>query len=161
MKNYVQPGRTLTVPAPAPGVASGDPVLVGAIFGIANYSAATGVDVEIDTVGVFTLPKAAGVAWAIGDIVFWDAGAKNLTKSAGDNLVVGTATTAAASGDAVGNVKVGPLGATVGDGIVVAAAIADAGTAAANPPTQTEFNNLVTKFNAVLAALRANNVISG
>src|SRR5262245_43014285 len=126
MKNFVQPGRTLTVPAPAPGVASGDPVLVGAIFGIANFSAATGADVEIDTVGVFALPKATGASWAVGDILYWDAGAKNITKTAGDNLVVGTATAAAASGDTVGNVKIGPLGATVGDGVTVAAAITDA-----------------------------------
>lgn len=161
MKNYVTRGNVLTVAAPSPGVASGDPVLVGAIFGIAAFAAATGVDVEIETVGVFTLPKATGAAWAVGDILYWDAGAKNITKTAGDNLVVGTATAVAASGDAVGNVKIGPLGATVGDGVTVAAAIADASAAAASPPTKTEFDALVTKLNAVLAALRANNIISG
>jgi predicted RecA/RadA family phage recombinase len=161
MKNFVQPGRTLTVPAPSPGVASGDPVLIGSIFGVANGAAVTGADVEIDTVGVFTLPKATGASWAVGDPLYWDATAKNVTKTAGDNLVIGAATAVAAGGDTVGNVKIGPLGATVGDGITVAAAIADAVAAAANPPTKIEFDALVTKFNSVLAALRANNVIAG
>jgi predicted RecA/RadA family phage recombinase len=160
MKNFVQPGRTLTVAAPTGGVNSGDPVLVGAIFGIANYSALAGADVEIDTQGVFALPKASGAAWAVGDILYWDSVAKNLTETAANSLVVGTATAAAASGDTVGNVKIGALGATAGVGISVAPAITNAVAAAANPPTQTEFNNLVTKFNVVLAALRGANIIS-
>jgi predicted RecA/RadA family phage recombinase len=161
MKNFVQPGRTLTVAAPAGGVISGDPVLIGAIFGVANFTAAATLDVEIDTVGVFTLPKATGAAWAVGDPLYFDAVAKNLTKTAGDNLVVGTATAIAASGDTTGNVKIGALDATVGDSITVAAAISDAAVAAASPPTKTEFDALVAKFNLVLAALRANNIISG
>jgi len=159
MKNFVQPGRTLTVSAPAGGVNSGDPVLIGAIFGIANFTALATADVEIDTHGVFTLTKATGAAWAVGDPVYWDAAAKNITKTAANNLVVGTATAIAATGDTVGNVKIGALGATVGDTITVAAQITDAVNAVA-APTQTEFNNLVAKFNAVLAALRGANIIA-
>ncbi|ODA67103.1 hypothetical protein A7A08_01849 [Methyloligella halotolerans] len=57
MKNFVQPGNTITVPAPT-AVASGDGVLVGSLFGVANYDAAPGEAVEIDAIGVFDLPKA-------------------------------------------------------------------------------------------------------
>lgn len=108
MKNYVQRGKTLTVPAPSGGVASGDPVLVGSIFGVADFAAVAGADVEIDTSGVFTLPKATGAAWAVGDIVYFDAAAKNITKTATNNTKVGVATVAALSTDTAGNVKLGP-----------------------------------------------------
>lgn len=111
MKNFVQHGDILTVAAPAGGVSSGDPVLVGSIFGVASCTAAQAADVEIVTEGVFTLPKATGAAWAVGDVVYWDATAKNITKTSTANTKVGVATAVAASGDATGNVK---IGATVG-----------------------------------------------
>ena len=42
MKNYVQPGNTITLTAPY-AVASGDGLLVGSIFGVASGTAALGV----------------------------------------------------------------------------------------------------------------------
>jgi len=111
MKNFIQPGNTLTLAAPTGGVASGDPVLVGAIFGVAAFTAAEAADVEVVTEGVFTLPKATGAAWAAGDILYWDATAKKLTTTASGNKRVGVATKAAASGDATGNAKIGTPGA--------------------------------------------------
>lgn len=53
-KNYVQPGRTITLAAPY-AVASGDGLLVGAIFGIATASAILAEQVEACLVGVFDL----------------------------------------------------------------------------------------------------------
>ena len=41
MKNYVQPGNTITLTAPY-AVTSGDGLLVGSIFGIASGAAALG-----------------------------------------------------------------------------------------------------------------------
>jgi|GEM_PF-4444391 len=38
MKNYIQPGDSITVPAPA-DVKSGDLVVVGDLFGVAQFSA--------------------------------------------------------------------------------------------------------------------------
>lgn len=161
MKNFVQPGKTLTVTSPTGGVNSGDPVLVGSIFGIAAFSAIAGADVEVTTEGVFSLPKATGAAWAVGDPLYWDWTAKNLTKTAADNVVAGAATTAAGSADITGNVKIGPLGVSLNGAITPGDAITDAAAAVGNPPTQTEFNNLVTKFNSVLALLRSSNLIAG
>ncbi|TKV73302.1 DUF2190 family protein [Bradyrhizobium elkanii] len=160
MKNFVHDGEILTVTAPAGGVLSGDPVLIGAIFGVAAFSAAAGADVEIATEGVFTLPKAAGAGWSVGDPIYFDVTAKNLTGTSANNLCVGTAAAVAAAGDTAGNVKIGDLGVRLDGVIVPAAAITDAVAAAGNPPTQVEFNNLVTKFNAVLAALRGANIIA-
>ena len=51
MKNFVQPGNTITLTAPH-AVASGDGLLVGSIFGIAAGAAALGEPVETALVGV-------------------------------------------------------------------------------------------------------------
>ena len=54
MRGYIQPGNTITLPAPY-AVASGDGLLVGAIFGIATGSAAINAEVETLTEGVVEL----------------------------------------------------------------------------------------------------------
>ena len=46
MKNYVQPGNTITLTAPY-AVSSGDGLLVGAIFGVATGSAGNGETILI------------------------------------------------------------------------------------------------------------------
>ncbi len=51
MKNFVQPGNTITLTAPY-AVASGDGLLVGSIFGIAAGAAALGEPVETSLVVV-------------------------------------------------------------------------------------------------------------
>ena len=43
MKNFVQRGENIAVPAPA-AVTSGAGVLIGALFGVANGDADTGAD---------------------------------------------------------------------------------------------------------------------
>lgn len=101
MKNYVQAGGVLTVTAPA-ALLSGAGVLIGSLFGVACGDAASGADVEIQTVGVFDLPKATGAAWTVGQRLYWDDTAKNLTGTASTNKLVAIAVAAAASGDAVG-----------------------------------------------------------
>ena len=46
-KNYLHEGWTIAVPAPTGGVHSGDPILVGGFFGVANYDAEQTLPVEI------------------------------------------------------------------------------------------------------------------
>lgn len=94
MRNYVQPGNTLTIPAPS-AVASGSGVQVGSIFGVANGDALPGGDLDLDTVGVFTLPKVSALALGIGDPVYWDGTAKVVTGTAAGNQRIGVAVTAA------------------------------------------------------------------
>ncbi len=65
MKNFVQPGNTITVIAPS-NVTSGSLVIVGSIVGVATADAVTGAPVEISVEGVFTLPKSLGSALAQG-----------------------------------------------------------------------------------------------
>jgi predicted RecA/RadA family phage recombinase len=104
MKNFVQPGVSLTLPAPA-DVVSGDVVIVGSLIGIASETVLSGADLDIETEGVFTLPKVSALAIAIGDLVYWDAGAKLVTKTSSGNKLLGAAVTAAANPSGTVNVR--------------------------------------------------------
>lgn len=106
MKNYVQPGNTLTLTAPY-AVTSGDGLLVGSIFGIASGDAALGELVETALVGVFDITKAGSQAWTVGAKVYWDDTNKRTTSVATSNTLIGVATEAVAggAGDTVGRVR--------------------------------------------------------
>ena len=108
MKNFVQPGDVVTVIAPSGGVVSGQGVLVGYLFGVAAFAAAAGASVEIACEGVYTLPKATG-ALAVGDKLYWDATAGNLTATSSGNKWVAVAAKAALSADATVNAKLNEL----------------------------------------------------
>lgn len=105
MKNFVQEGDTVTVPAPVGGALSGEGVLIGALFGVAVTSAEEGAPVEIVTEGVFELRKDAGEALAIGAKAYWDPTAKGVTSTATDHSWIGVVTEAAASSAAVARVR--------------------------------------------------------
>ncbi|MFG1179951.1 DUF2190 family protein [Xanthobacter versatilis] len=96
MRNYVQPGDTVTFTAPAGGLASGAGALIGSLFGVAAASAAAGADVELVTRGVFDLPKAAGIDFAAGERAYWSTAAKAVTDVAAGNTLIGVATRATA-----------------------------------------------------------------
>lgn len=104
MKNYIQPGNVIAVTAPTGGVASGDGVLVGSLFGIAAGDAAENDNVEVQTTGVFELSKVTG-AISQGAKVYWDDTNKNVTTTATGNTLIGAAVVAAVSGDATARVK--------------------------------------------------------
>lgn len=104
MKNFVQNGDTMEVTAPA-AVSSGDPVLVGKIFGIAVADAANGAPVQVKRTGVFSgVPKATGSAWAVGALLYWNATNGNFTTAATGATLVGVAALAATSGATSGTV---------------------------------------------------------
>lgn len=104
MKNFLQPGVNLTLPAPV-AVASGDVVIVGEIHGVAAGDAAEGDPCDVVTVGVFTLPKVAANAFGIGDKVYWDGTNKLATSTASGNTRLGTAVEVAATTTATVAVK--------------------------------------------------------
>lgn len=97
MKNFIQPGDYVAVAAPAT-VLSGQGMLVGALFGVATTDAQSGADVEVATRGVFELPAAATDVIAIGDKLYWDSGAGELTKTSAGNTLVGVALSVAPNG---------------------------------------------------------------
>jgi predicted RecA/RadA family phage recombinase len=104
MKNFVQPGDAITVPAPA-AVSAGDLVVVGSLFGVAATDAENGADVVINTSGVFTLPKVSAQAWTVGAKVYWVAADGEATTTAGSNLLIGHAVEAADNPSATGTVR--------------------------------------------------------
>lgn len=104
MKNFIQPGGTLTLTAPY-AVTSGQGALVGAIFGVAVKDTANAVAGEFVTEGVFSLTKATGAAWTVGALLYWDNTNRNVTTTSSGNTKIGVATAAADSAATVGNVR--------------------------------------------------------
>lgn len=105
MNNYLQPGNTVTLTAPAGGVTSGNGYQIGQIFVVAANDADATDPFEGMTEGVFTLPKETGTTWSEGDLLYWDDGDDEVSKTAVGNLLIGTAMAAALSGDATGRVR--------------------------------------------------------
>ena len=105
---YAGPGRpsSSAIRRCPGGVHSGDPILVGGFFGVANYDAEQTLPVEITLGGVWQLPKAATVTFAVGAAVYFDATAGNVTSvSTRGNKLIGAATQCAGASDAVAIVR--------------------------------------------------------
>lgn len=102
MKKYVQKGDSLTVSAPV-GVASGQGVLVGDLFGVAANDALAAEPVVITVTGVFELAK-AGDTIAVGELVYFDESEGTVTTTATDNHAIGHAV--AVAGASAATVKV-------------------------------------------------------
>ena len=109
MNNYVQRGDVLTVTAPY-DVASAAGCLVGGLFGITAFSAASGASVEIQRSGVFDMAKADSQAWTVGAKIYWDDTNKVATTTASTNTPIGYAALAVASsaGLVIGRVVLTP-----------------------------------------------------
>lgn len=97
--NFIQPGSVVSIAAPYDRT-SGQGVLLNSLFGVALFTALSGVSVEIQTDGVFDITKTAGIVFAVGESAYWDDSAKSLTDSSTGNTLVGVALAAAGSGDA-------------------------------------------------------------
>jgi predicted RecA/RadA family phage recombinase len=106
MKNFIQPGDTLAVAAPY-ALTSGQGALVGTMFGVASTTVANGAEVELQTVGVFDLTKAASQAWTVGAAIYWDNTNKVCTTTASGNTKIGVAVAAVGSGagETIGRVR--------------------------------------------------------
>ena len=98
MKTYIQNGHVITVPTPAGGIASGEGLIVGNIFGISAYSAAEGDPLELAITGVYKLPKATAAVLAVGARVAWDNTAKQVNTLGAGRFPIGVATEAAGNG---------------------------------------------------------------
>jgi predicted RecA/RadA family phage recombinase len=107
VKNFIEIGDSLTVPAPTGGVVSGDVVIIGSLIGIATATAAVGVAVAVKTKGVFELPKVSAQAWTIGAPIYWDGTAHLATTTSTSNTLIGYATEVAANPSSVGRVRIG------------------------------------------------------
>lgn len=103
MTNYVQPGNVIPVTLAA-NINSGDAMVIGSVVGVATCSGVTGQTVNFSLEGVYELPKASG-AVTIGDVLYWDAVANNLTTTSAGNTEAGICFEAAASAASTVKIK--------------------------------------------------------
>ena len=104
MKNFQQPGKSVTLPAPY-ALTSGSGLLVGSIFGVASHDVTSGADVEAITEGIFSLAKANAQAWTVGALIYWDDAQKLATTTSTNNKIIGVAVRAASNPSSVGTVR--------------------------------------------------------
>lgn len=95
--NYVQEGEVLTLAAPRT-VAAGEGALVGNIFGVALAPTDSGDAGEFARFGVWTLAAASAATFSVGDVVYWDDSAHNVTDTATGNDRIGVALATKAGG---------------------------------------------------------------
>jgi predicted RecA/RadA family phage recombinase len=103
MRNYIQPGDSITVIAEAEAT-SGDIIKLGNLVGVASGAAAIGEPLVLTTTGVFELPKVSTDALAIGDAVYFRTSDSTITSTASGNTKIGVAV--AAAGNPSGSVRV-------------------------------------------------------
>lgn len=84
MKNWKGEGQAVTFIAPADGVTSGVPVIVGGLFLIPAYSAAKDYECEGLTSGVFELEKVSTDTPTQFAAAYWDPTAEKVTTAADD-----------------------------------------------------------------------------
>jgi predicted RecA/RadA family phage recombinase len=108
MRNFVQAGKNITVPAPA-DVDSGEVVVIGSLIGVAAGAVVSGEDLDIVTEGVFELRKVEADAFSVGAPVYYYAASKLVTSDDGGNSLIGVAVTAAGNPSATVNVKIGGM----------------------------------------------------
>ncbi|MCO5730087.1 DUF2190 family protein [Rhizobium sp. SSA_523] len=104
MRNFIQPGKVLTMVAPTGGAVSGKFYKIGAIFGVAAISAAEGEQFELATGEVYELPKTSAEAWTAGDVIYATS-AGIMTTVATSNTKVGVAVADAANPSGSGLVR--------------------------------------------------------
>ena len=106
MKNFIQPGKAVTVTAPR-DLSSGELVVVGLLAGVAQHDALSGAPVEIVTEGVFDLAKTAAQAWASVGLAIYAVPGTGLvtTATTAGNVLVGTNLATAANPSDTGLVR--------------------------------------------------------
>jgi len=97
MRNYIAPGEKISITATS-AITSGQGVLVGGIFGVAEADAAAGQPAVINLCGLYSLPKAPSQAWTVGQVVYWDAANNRATTVATGNTRIGIAVAAVGNG---------------------------------------------------------------
>ncbi|WP_273687086.1 DUF2190 family protein [Ketogulonicigenium vulgare] len=108
MKNFLQRGASVAVPAPRE-IKSGELAVIGVLAGVAGFDAAAGEAVEVHLEGVYSLPKTPAQAWAVGAAIYAVPATGLLTTaSAAGNVLVGVAIEAAANPSSTGTVRLIP-----------------------------------------------------
>ena len=90
-----------------------DPIAVGDVVVLATFCGIAETDIPVGEMGavaitkVWEVPSVSGTAFAVGDVLYWDATAKKTTKTAGTNVRLGVCVEPKATGGLKTRVKVG------------------------------------------------------
>ncbi len=104
MRNYLQSGEHIVLPAPA-DVSSGELVIVGNLAGVAAAAAENGALVTLAMEGVYTLPKLTTAVLAAGGAVSWDATAGHCVVPGTGKYPIGLAVEAAGNSATTARVR--------------------------------------------------------
>jgi predicted RecA/RadA family phage recombinase len=106
MKNFIGVGNRVTLTAAAV-TTSGQPVLIGSLFGIAENAAAIGEPLVLVMSGIYDLTKTASQAWTVGQLIYWDVATSRVTNVVATNKLIGVAVLAvgAGAGEIIGRVR--------------------------------------------------------
>ena len=104
MKNYTQHGNIVSLLAPY-AVASGDGLLVGALFAVATSAAANGAEVEALTNGTVQITALSTDTGSVGAKVYWDNTNKRVTTTASGNTLIGCLMAAKTNGQTSATVR--------------------------------------------------------
>jgi len=114
MRTYIQSSHVLTLTAPSGGVVAGTPLLISSLVVVPAETVAQTLPFDAHVAGVFTCPKATGVTWSEGQVLYWDSAAGNFaTAQSATARRAGAAVVAAASGDTTGVVRLANISAAV------------------------------------------------
>lgn len=105
MKNFIQKGDSITMPAPAGGVTSGSGVIVGTLFGVAASTAVEGELVSLATVGVYELTKPISTTFTSGGAVSFDIATRQCVAPGSGKHPIGAAIEAAGNGSTTVKVR--------------------------------------------------------
>lgn len=106
--NFYQDGDRLDyVNGSGAKIEAGEVVPMISRIGVALVDITDGEKGAVKTEGVFEIAAATGVAFAVGDNLYWDDTNSNLTNVATDNIPAGFAAYEKASAEAVAYVKIG------------------------------------------------------
>ena len=106
MKNFIGVGNRVNLTAAAV-TTSGQAVLVGSLFGIAENAAAIGEPLVLVMNGIYDLTKTASQAWTVGQLIYWDVATSRVTNVVATNKLIGVAVLAvgAGAGEIIGRVR--------------------------------------------------------
>lgn len=90
--------KNITLIAPAGGVTSGVPVLIGGLFGVPVASAAATEQFVLQRTGAYVINKLSTDVVTQGQLLYWDNTNFRLTTTASTHKLVGAALAAAGSG---------------------------------------------------------------
>lgn len=104
---YIQKGDVIDYTNPGPDLAYGDVVNLTTRIGVSAEAIAAGATGSVEVVGVYELPAINNAAFAVGDALYWDPVASNITNVQAGNIPAGWATEPKLLAGTTARVKIG------------------------------------------------------